>query len=147
MSSVELENKQVIHENILPRLKLLEDEQKAIGIKIEALTNQMKAMELSNNDIKQTVVGYGQTHSMLIKSAMDSLVQINAQNAQIVREVQTTKDRVVGEIQQTQEKSEGEVKIAKLGMKEKVIVAVLAAAGACLPYIPKAYTFIIELLK
>ena len=142
MSSLELENRQVIHEEIIPRIERLEEGQKEITIQMGALTNQMKAMELSNNDIKQTVTGFGQTHSMLLKSAMDSLVQINSQNAQIVREVQTTKDKVVGEIQQ----SESEVKIAKLGTKEKVIVAALATPGI-FTFIPKASDFIINIFK
>lgn len=145
MSSVELENRAIIHEDILPRLQMLEDEQKTIMIRMEALTNQMKAMELSNNDIKQTVVGYGQTHSMLLKSAMDSMVQINNQNAQIVREVQTTKDKVLGGIQESRDQSDGDLKIARLGMKEKVILAVLATPG--LLGLPKAFTYIIDLLK
>lgn len=145
MSSVELENREIIHDNILPRLELLEQEQKAIKLEMGVLANQMKAVELSNNDIKQTVVGYGQTHSMLLKSAMDSMVQINNQNAQIVREVQTTKDKVMGGIQKSRDQSDGSLKLARLGMKEKVILAVIATPG--LLGLPKAFTFIIDLFK
>lgn len=146
MSSLELENRQTIHEDILPRIKLLEDEQKAINIEMKAFANQMKAMELSNNDIKQTVVGYGQTHSMLLTKAMESMVSINSQNAQIVREVQTTKDKVDGQTKQIEKQSESEFKLANLGAKEKVILAVLTIPGL-FSYIPKAYTFIINLFK
>lgn len=153
MSSVEMENKKTINENIIPRIEILEREQQAITAQMGILANQMKAIELSNNDVKQTVVGYGQTHSMLLKSAMDSMVQINAQNAQIVREVQTTtkevqttKAKVDGQIQQTKLQNEGEVTVAKLGAREKTLVAVLAIPGF-FSFVPKAYTFIIDLFK
>lgn len=146
MSSLELENRQTIHEDILPRIKLLEDEQKAINIEMKAFANQMKAMELSNNDIKQTVVGYGQTHSMLLTKAMESMVSINSQNAQIVREVQTTKDKVDGQTKQIEKQNDGDVKVAKWGMFEKVLVAALAIPGL-FSFVPKAYAFIINLFK
>lgn len=138
--SVEHENKIVIHEEILPRIQKLEEGQEdfrqfkaEVTNEMERMYNQMRAMELSNNDIKQTVVGYGQTHSMLLTKAMESIVSINSTNGQIVREVQTTKDKI-----------DGNVQVAKLGMKEKVIVGLLATPGI-LAGVEKAWGFIINL--
>ena len=135
----------IIKEHIIPRMESIERSQEelrqtytAMQNQMDAVTNQMKAMELSNNDIKNTVVGYGQTHSMLIKTAMDSLVQINASNTQIVREVQTTKDKI-----------EGNVQVAKLGTKEKVIVSLvgLISAPSVLLGLGKAGGFIIDMFS
>lgn len=146
MSSLELENRQIIHEDIIPRIKLLEDEQKVILTQIGVLANQMKALELSNNDVKQTVVGFGQTHSMLLTKAMESIVTINTAQTQLTREVQTTKEKVVGEIQQTQSKADSEVAVARLSMKEKIFIAVIATP-TIFTHIPTAYTFIKDMFE
>ena len=139
------EEPHAIIEKIIPRMEEIEKNQEilrqsylSLENRMDAVTNQMKAMELSNNDIKNTVVGYGQTHSMLIKTAMDSLVQINASNTQIVREVQTTKDKI-----------EGNVQVARLGTKEKVLVSVvgLISAPSMIAGLGKAGSFVIDFLK
>ena len=142
MPSVEHENKAIIHEEILPRIAKLEEGQEdfrqfkaEMTNELEKMNNQMRAMELSNNDIKQTVVGYGQTHSMLLTKAMESIVAINSQSGQIVREVQTTKDKI-----------DGNVQVAKLGMKEKVIVGLLATPGL-IAGLKSVWGFIIDFIN
>ena len=137
------------YEEILSRIQKLEDGQESLEQfkaemihdmaklfkELEGTNGQMRALEIANNDIKQTVVGYGQTHSMLLTKAMESIVAINSQSGQIVREVQTTKDKI-----------DGNVQVAKLGMKEKVIVGLLATPGL-IAGLKSAWSFIINFIN
>ena len=112
---------------------------------MEKTNNQMRAMELSNNEIKQTVVGYGQTHSLLLTKSMESQVETIRSISSVFQEVKSAKEQT----SQVKEKIEGNIQVARLGTKEKVIVAIvgLLTAPSALAGLGKAGSFIINFFK
>ena len=149
MPSIEQDNRTLIHDDILPRLQKLEEGQteivkdmERIFKEMEKTNNQMRAMELSNNEIKQTVVGYGQTHSLLLTKSMESQVETIRNISSVFQEVQRTKEQT----SQVKEKIDGNVQVAKLGMKEKVIVGLLATPGL-IAGLKSAWSFIINFIN
>ena len=152
MPSIEQDNRTLIHDDILPRLQKLEEGQteivkdmERIFKEMEKTNNQMRAMELSNNDIKQTVVGYGQTHSLLLTKSMESQVETIRSISSVFQEVKSAKEQT----SQVKEKIEGNIQVARLGTKEKVIVAIvgLLTAPSALAGLGKAGSFIINFFK
>ena len=122
----------IIHEHILPRMETIEKNQEelrqsyiSMENRMDTITNQMKAMELSNNDLKQTVVGYGQSHSMLLTKSMESQLETVKSLSSVFAEVKSAKEQT----SQVKEKIEAEKVVAKLGMKEKVYVALAGSSG------------------
>ena len=152
MPSIEQDNRTLIHDDILPRLQKLEEGQteivkdmERIFKEMEKTNNQMRAMELSNNEIKQTVVGYGQTHSLLLTKSMESQVETIRSISSVFQEVKSAKEQT----SQVKEKIEGNIQVARLGTKEKVIVAIvgLLTAPSALAGLGKAGSFIINFFK
>ena len=125
----------IIHEKILPRMDLIEKKQEqlhqsyiAMENRMDTITNQMKAMELSNNDLKQTVVGYGQSHSMLLTKSMESQIETVKSLSSVFQEVKSAKEQT----SQVKEKIEAEKVVAKLSVWEKIFVAVIGSPGILL---------------
>ena len=125
----------IIHEHIIPRMETIERNQEelrqsyiAMQNQMDTVTNQMKAMELSNNEIKQTVVAYGQTHSMLLTKSMESQIETVKSLSSVFHEVQSAKE----ETSQVKEKIEAEKVVAKLNIGEKIFVAAVGSPGILL---------------
>jgi hypothetical protein len=119
------EHEKLIKDDIIPRIGALEQgqislkqQQETDRLQLKAFENQLQSFKLSQEELKQTVVRYGDKQEKQSEKLLEHVLVMN----------------------QTQQKSTEKVTMKKLNTKEKVLLSVLGGGGLVAGLISLAVT-------
>lgn len=128
------EHDELIHKDIFPRLKHVEQQQHEYNQQLLELKQNLANVTLSTTDLKNTVIGQGNDQKVLLNRLLDHVLVVD----------KDAKD-IKGKVTLAKTKADKEIAIKRLSTKEAILVALFS--GGAVAALPSLFDFIQNLIN